>query len=193
MKSFKLMLVAGLALGACGKRVKSSGGDIAVPTIVVEPVRPDPVVSIEAPIQCKLWANQSALPSLTQDGEDAQVGLEELAGLEESDQLQPFPALIGTNGESFTKDFSMRCVVKVTPEESGIHKLILTSDDSADLYINGFKVISDWSSHAMFTFSYDVLLFENTEYALTVSYLQTYGPKGLQLKIKLPSGVTQDL
>jgi len=43
--------------------------------------------------------------------------------------------------------FSIRWTGKIIPATSGDYKVTLTSDDGARLYLNGVKVIDDWSVH----------------------------------------------
>lgn len=176
----QLVFVLVLLLTACGDKGTESVREIQVPgeTVFVE--------QKESLIQCQIYQGQASLPSVHQVKGTHLVELESLNFPEVTNDLLPFDAFLGTEAESITNNFAMRCSFKFEVTSAGNHIFKLTSDDGSELYINGVRVINNGGSHGMLMKSTTINLPVGI-HELRVTFFEGNGPKGLNLTVQRPN------
>lgn len=72
-------------------------------------------------------------------------------------------------------DFSVRWKGYLVPSRSGLHKIALTSDDGARMYLDGKLVAQNWGEHAATTVDVTVPLEAGKPVAIQVEYFEAKG------------------
>lgn len=88
-------------------------------------------------------------------------------------------------------NFSIRWTGQLLAPISGIYTLGVVSDDGCRLYVDGRKVIDDWSEHAMQTFTTDITLEEGKQYDIMIEYYEASREAGIHFVWKLPESETE--
>ena len=95
--------------------------------------------------------------------------------------------LIGFINDSKT-EFGLSCYGYIEIRTSGNHTFYLTSDDGANLYIDGRKIVTHDGLHSLTTKNSTVYLSQGI-YKIRVDYFQNLGYKGLMLTYSEPGGI----
>ncbi len=77
--------------------------------------------------------------------------------------------------------FSVRWTGKILPQKSGDYKIGVTSDDGARLFIDGKKVIEDWTLHAAKTNAATIHLEAGVPIQIKLEFFQQEGESSCQL------------
>ena len=87
-------------------------------------------------------------------------------------------------------NFSIRWTGQLLAPVSGKYTLGLVADDGCRLYVDGRKVIEDWSEHAMQTSSTEITLQEGRLYDIMIEYYDGTREAGIHFVWKMPeSGI----
>lgn len=104
-----------------------------------------------------------------------------------SDNSKPFAPFIDTEFEtSYIENFGITCKGTFKAEVSGMHNIILDSDDGSTLSLNGVKLIDNNGDHGMIRKSSNIMLLAG-DYKLEITYYNHSGLKGLILSAKRPN------
>lgn len=83
-------------------------------------------------------------------------------------------------------DFSVVWTGKLTAPVSGKYKLGLASDDGCRLFIDGEKIVEDWTTHAKRSFVSEVHLEAGKSYDIRIEYFQASGEAEVDLVWRTP-------
>lgn len=86
-----------------------------------------------------------------------------------------------------TFDFSARWSGYLLPEETGVHEIMLTSDDGVRLRMNDSLVIDNWSEHSGTVDTYRTWLEAGKRYRICLEYFQASGEALVVLGWRMPS------
>ncbi|HLP18382.1 MAG TPA: glycoside hydrolase family 3 C-terminal domain-containing protein [Bacteroidota bacterium] len=76
--------------------------------------------------------------------------------------------------------FSVRWTGKLKPAASGRYTLQTASDDGVRLFVDGKKMIDDWTNHAMLTNTCSIDLDSTKEYDIRIEFYEDGGGAGMQ-------------
>jgi beta-glucosidase len=76
-------------------------------------------------------------------------------------------------------DFSARWTGQLLAPVSGVYKLGIVSDDGCRLYVNGARIIDDWTNHAMSTFTADISLEKGQRYDIKIEFFEGIQDAGI--------------
>jgi YVTN family beta-propeller protein len=86
-----------------------------------------------------------------------------------------------------TNNFSVRWTGTVQPSVSGKYRFQTVSDDGVRLWVNGVRVINNWTNHAATTnTSGDINLTAGTRYTVTMEYYDAGGQAVARLRWRVP-------
>ena len=100
---------------------------------------------------------------------------------------QPFGNAVEDNG--YPNTFAADVVGSISTPSSGQYLLSLTSDDGAELFINGALAIDDSGSHGSYTMTDLFSMTAGTQYDIEIQYFNSSGGPAY-LNLALPTGVT---
>ena len=83
-------------------------------------------------------------------------------------------------------NYSVRWSGELLAPESGEYTLGITSDDGCRLYVDGEKLIDDWTTHGMQTASAKVTMQKNKRYKIAVEYFEKTKGAGVYFVWKRP-------
>lgn len=89
--------------------------------------------------------------------------------------------------DSIGKDyFSVKWSGLLIAPKTGKYKIGAVSDDGARIYIDGHKIVEEWSNHPMMPFLGEIYLEEGKSYEIVVEYYEATGDAGIHLVWELP-------
>jgi hypothetical protein len=180
MKTTLLALTTILLLASCGKRVET------ITNTIVEEL-PDTRLS------CKVFdiAGVVGIPKFSVLESIGTIKTSQLDSPSSNNSL-PLSPLIDSEFESMVENVGLDCNGEFIAEVSGIHQLIINSDDGSTVSIDGVKLIDNNGSHAMVRKSVSIMLLKG-KYKLNVTYYNGSGLKGLILSTKRPNRSKEEI
>lgn len=83
-------------------------------------------------------------------------------------------------------DFSARWTGMLVPPKTGKYTIAVTADDGVRVYVDGKRIINDWTEHAAQTTSATVNLSAGQAVPITVEYMEMSGQASITLGWRLP-------
>jgi beta-glucosidase len=116
--------------------------------------------------------------NITLDGQPAVTAIDPVVDFS-WDQYRPRP---GIKPDSF----SVRWTGKLVPPKSGRYTLSVAADDGSRLFVDGRKILEDWSRHEPRTQSADLDLKAGREYDIRIEYFEMMWGASVRFAWKMP-------